>query len=237
MANEANAVSQVQLPKESTLVRALADLSILSDENLRAAVTDHIMSVYDVKTPKDKVKRRPDGLDYIESTWMDKTWKEFSPLYEYSLLMHNESEGWIDIIVSLKDKITGNVELGAGSAMIQTRKSDGKILDKGNNLKSALTNAIKNAQSKFGVGADIYGKRESAKTTEEEDRFKSMFAIIKKLNPSRANLFENQWNELGVDYTEFLDRWQVYIDRASEKSEVSNGNQTTSATDTKKLKI
>ena len=199
-----------RLTVESELVRALADLSILSDENLRAAVTEHITSIYDVKTPLEKIKRRPDGLDYIESSWMDKTWKEFSPLYEYSLLMHSESLGFIDIIVALKDRITGNTELGAGSARIQIKRGSSEapghqnILDKGNNLKSALTNAIKNAQSKFGIGADVYGKRESTRTDEDQSRFKSMCEVIKKINPTRAHMFETQWEELGVASPNFL---------------------------------
>jgi len=232
-----------QLPKESALVRALADLSILSDDNLRAAVTEHITSIYDVKTPKEKIKRRPDGLDYIESTWMDKTWKGFSPLYEYSLLLHNEALGWIDIIVSLKDRISGNVELGAGSARIQVRRGASEpysamdIVDKGNNLKAALTNAIKNAQSRFGVGADVYGKREELKTDEEQERFKVMLSAMKGINSTRAQMFESQWNDLGTDYTEFLDRWQVFIDNSSAKTGESIGNQKTSAADTKKVKF
>jgi len=232
-----------QLPKESALVRALADLSILSDDNLRAAVTEHITSIYDVKTPKEKIKRRPDGLDYIESTWMDKTWKGFSPLYEYSLLLHNEALGWIDIIVSLKDRISGNVELGAGSARIQVRRGASEpysamdIVDKGNNLKAALTNAIKNAQSRFGVGADVYGKREELKTDEEQERFKVMLSAMKGINSTRAQMFESQWNDLGTDYTEFLNRWQVFIDNSSAKTGESIGNQKTSAADTKKVKF
>jgi hypothetical protein len=226
MANEETTEVKSQLSTVSELVRALADLSILSDENLRAAVTEHITSIYDVKTPVEKVKRRPDGLDYIESTWMDKTWKEFSPLYEYSLLMHNESLGYVDIIVMLKDRVTGNTELGAGSARIQVKRGTGdpeysNILDKGNQLKAALTNAIKNAQSRFGVGADIYGKREETRTEEEEARFRSMLVTIKKIAPSRAQMFEIQWSELGVDYTEYLDRWQVLIDHKTSAESTS----------------
>jgi len=212
----------------SALVKALADLSIMNDENLRGAVTEHITSIYDVRTPKEKIKLRPDGLDYIESSWMDKTWKGYAPLYEYNLLVHNESLGFIDIIVSLTDRITGNKELGAGSARIQTKRDDPDyILDKGNNLKAALTNAIKNAQSKFGVGADVYGKREETKTDEEKARFTSMLTDIRRINSTRARLFEEQWNELGVDFTEFLDQWDIYLRRNITSAEKSSGHAAT----------
>jgi hypothetical protein len=136
--------------------------------------------------------------------------------------------GWIDIIVSLRDRITGNVELGAGSARIQVRSGSGEVpgfrdvIDKGNNLKSALTNAIKNAQSRFGVSADIYGKRESIRTDEERKRYKSMYDKILSISPQRAQMFAASWEELGVDFTEYLDRWQVYIDRNTPSAEAVN---------------
>jgi len=212
----------------SELTRILADLSALKMEELRGIVTEHITSIYNVRTPKDKIKKRPDGLDYIESTWMDKTWKEFSPLYSYSLVYVNESSGWIDVIVSLEDKTSGNVELGAGSARIQVRRGTEDIVDKSNNIKSALTGAIKNAQSRFGVGADVYGKREQTRSDEEVSRFKQMSIDIKRIDPSRTQMFENQWNDLGVDFTEFLDRWQMFIDKNQASAEKASGRSNNS---------
>jgi len=221
-ANDPTVQSRLNRMLTSEPWNAYSNILIMGQANFRDIVTEHITSIYDRRTPKEKIKKRPDGLDYIESTWMDKTFKEFSPLYEYKLVSHLESEGWIDIIITLKDRVTGNIELGAGSGKIQRRKSDGEILDKGNNLKSALTNAIKNAQSRFGTGADVYGKREETRSDEEVSRFKQMSIDIKRINPSRAQMFETQWNELGVDFTEFLDRWQVYIDHHTSAEKTSS---------------
>lgn len=209
------------------LKETIASLSLMKDEELRSVVTDHITSPFDIPTPKDKVKRRPDGFDYIESSWMDKITKDGMPLYRYTLLHVSESLGWIDIIVSLEDRQTGNVELGAGSARIQVRQGTQDppgfrdVVDKGNNLKSALTNAIKNAQSRFGYGADIYGRRESVRTKEEIERYNNLLADVKKLSPSKAQVFEEQWNDLGTDFTDFLDGWQFYIDRMEKRKSVS----------------
>jgi hypothetical protein len=213
----------------SQVWKAYSNILLSKNENFRKTVTEHITSIYDVRTPKEKIKKRPDGLDYIESTWMDKTFKEFSPLYEYTLLHVNESLGWIDIIVSLTDRSTGNTELGAGSARIQVRRGAAEpykatdIVDKGNNLKAALTNACKNAQSKFGTGADVYGKREGTRSEEEKARFKLMLKDIKKISSTRAQMFEEQWNNLGVDFTEFLDLWSTYIDRNASVEDTSGG--------------
>jgi len=199
----------------------------MKDEEFRSVVTEHITSPFDIPTPKDKVKRRPDGFDYIESTWMDKITKEGMPLYRYTLLHVSESLGWIDIIVSLEDRQTGNVELGAGSARIQVRQGTQDppgfrdVVDKGNNLKSALTNAIKNAQSRFGYGADVYGRRESVKTKEEIERFNTILTDVKKLSPTKAQVLQEQWDDLGVDFTDFLDGWQFYIDRMNKRNDVS----------------
>lgn len=219
------------VPHNSThgqgLKETIASLSLMKDEEFRSVVTEHITSPFDIPTPKDKVKRRPDGFDYIESTWMDKITKEGMPLYRYTLLHVSESLGWIDIIVSLEDRQTGNVELGAGSARIQVRQGTQDppgfrdVVDKGNNLKSALTNAIKNAQSRFGYGADVYGRRESVKTKEEIERFNTILTDVKKLSPTKAQVLQEQWDDLGVDFTDFLDGWQFYIDRMNKRNDVS----------------
>ena len=212
---------------ESDMKRTIANLSIIKEEDFRKVVTEHITSPFDIPTPKEKVKRRPDGFDYIESSWMDKITKEGMNLYRYSLLHVSESLGWIDIIVSLEDRLTGNVELGAGSARIQVRQGVTEapgfrdVVDKGNNLKSALTNAIKNAQSRFGYGADVYGKRESVRTKDDIERYKKLYDDVKALSTTKAQVFAQQWDELGTDFTDFLDGWQFFVDRMSKRSSVS----------------
>ena len=83
--------------------------------------------------------------------------------------------------------------------------------------KSLLSKAIKNAQSRFGVAADIYQKRESEPTNQERERYTSMCRAINTISSSRVQLFKEQWASLGTDWSEFLDKWQVYIDNNSDK--------------------
>lgn len=201
-------------------IEALANLTLMS--NSRDAVNQYITKPLDVKTPPEKVKKRPDGFDYVESSYMDYQTKKFMPLYEYKLLHVSIEHGWINVIVSLTDRITNNVELGADSARIQVRReaevpSFRDIIDMGNNLKSALSKAIKNAQSRFGIAADIYQKRESVPTDEERKRYEQMATEIYAISPTRAQMFKEQWAGLGTDWSEFLDKWQVYIDRSKLK--------------------
>lgn len=235
--------SPVSDPKESSLdvqasmishpnryiegIEALANLSLMS--NSRDAVNNYITQPLDVKTPPEKVKKRPDGFDYVESSYMDYQTKKFMPLYEYKLLHVSIEHGWINVIISLKDRITNNIELGADSARIQVRRdaetpSFRDIIDMGNNLKSALSKAIKNAQSRFGIAADVYQKRESVPTDDERTRFEQMAKTIKSFSPTRARVFEESWASLGTDWSEFLDKWQVYVDRNKPKEAATTAN-------------
>jgi len=198
------------------MIKTLANLTLMKD--FQSVVAEHITHPFNVKTPKAKVKRRPDGFDYVESSWMDKNFKEQSKLYSSELLHYSEAQGWITIVVRLTDRITGNSELGGSAARIQVKAGAGAeptfrdIIDKGNNVAAALSKAIKNAQSRFGHAADIYGKRECLKTESEEERFKSMLPQISNISQSSASAFTKGWKEIGVDFTEFLDDWQSWID-------------------------
>lgn len=204
---------------ERNLSKHFAHLGNLSElSEVRSALYEYISKPKEVKTPAEKVKKRPDGFDYVESSWMDYQAKLFMPSYEYELLHISYQHGWINIIVSLKDKITGNIELGADSARIMVRReaeepSFRDIIDMGNNIKSALSKAIKNAQSRFGISADVYQKRESEPTNDERKRYDIMLAQIAEISPSRAKIYQDQWANLGTDWSEFMDKWQVYIDR------------------------
>lgn len=216
--------------------KALANLAQLGQIETSQMMTEHVTSPFEVTTPPEKIKKRPDGYDYIKSSWMDKNFKSHSPLYKNTLVHYSEDQGWITIVVALEDRLTGNVELGTGSARIQVKQGAGDlpsfrdIIDKGNNVTAALTKAIKNAQSRFGWGADVYGKREEVPTDEEKARFELVFKELSKLKFHKAQQFKEAWEQLGVDYSEFLDEWQMFIDRSLKLSEpkagVSNDTKT-----------
>lgn len=210
---------------KAELIEALTNVSLLkSNEHFRDELRNYITAPYDQKTPKEKVKKRPDGYDYVESSFMDYETKKFMPLYEFKLLHISWEFGFINCIVSLKDRTTGNIELGAGSARIQVSRGVETpgfrdVIDMGNNIKAALTNAIKNAQSRFGIAADVYQRRESVPTDDERKRFEAMKAQIYEISATRSKQFTEQWNDLGTDWTEFMERWQVYIDRNTKSTE------------------
>ena len=124
--------------------------------------------------------------------------------------------------MSITDKITGNTELGAGSARIMVRRGVtapqfGDVIDKGNNLTAALSKAIKNAQSRFGHAADVYHKLQELPTDDEKKRYEEMLIQVTSINSTRAYTFSEQWGQLGTGYSEYLDRWQIYVERNSSK--------------------
>jgi len=204
-----------------TNIKEMSEIEFTSTTSPKSVVSEYIKEPFKVPTPKEKVKKRPDGFDYVESAWMDNSFKSFSPLYSSSIQYINESMGWIDIVVSVTDKITGNNELGAGSAKIQLSKSTGNVLDKGNNLTAALSKAIKNAQSRFGHAADVYHKLQELPDDDEKSRYKDMLVQIKNINSTRAYTFAEQWDQLGTGFSDYLDKWQVYVDRNNAKSKSS----------------
>ncbi|HUV85080.1 MAG TPA: hypothetical protein VMV86_05175 [Methanosarcinales archaeon] len=215
---------------------------IVSDEitALRSAAAEKIKAPFKVPTPKEKVKKRPDGFDYVEGSYMDAQTKDYMPLYKYSLLHRSVEYGWITVIVSLEDRLTGNVELGAGASRIHVRSGTElpnfrDIIDLGNNEKAALTQAIKNAQSRFGISADIYGKRDEVSTTQEKEAFEILRNKIKAISLNKATLFTEQWNNLGTGYTEFLNKWEVYVNMNSAEVKLNNQDSSQNATTTKNV--
>ena len=208
--------------RQLDVAESIANIEIVN--HLHDDILNHISKPLDVKTPPEKVKKRPDGFDYVEGSFMDFETKKFMPLYEYTFLHISFNMGWINVVVSLKDRTTGNIELGSGAARIQVPKGVDEpgfrdVIDMNNNIKAALTNAIKNAQSRFGICADIYGRRESIPSNLERERFDSLKIEIKAISTTRALQFEEGWNSLGTDWTEYMDKWQSWIDRQQKKKD------------------
>lgn len=202
------------------ITKAATGVEALRLKDIASLLNDHVKSPFDIPTPREKVKKRPDGFDYVESSWMDRGFKAHSPLYASELLHYSESHGWITCIVRLTDRITGNSELGGASVRIQVKRgasdepSFRDIVDKGNNVAAVITRAIKNAQSRFGHAADVYGKREAAQTDDEKQRYKSLYEmILKNHSQARAQQFEQGWLELGADFSEYLDKWETYMSK------------------------
>lgn len=219
--------SNLGLPASPTMIGSLGNIANMGRNEIKGLVAEYIKAPFDVPTPKEKVKKRPDGLDYVEGSWMDTKSKEFMPLYEYKLLHISHEYGWINVFVSLTDRTTGNTELGAGAARIQVFRgvetpSFRDIIDMGNNLKAALTQAIKNAQSRFGICADVYGKRESVPTDDERARLENLINEAKAIDKNMAKRIHDEWLSLGTEFDSFLAKYEAWLKRKSQKESSTN---------------
>lgn len=208
---------------DSPTMQAISNLLMKEHSSAWDNVYKHVSEIFDYKTPAEKVKKRPDGFDYVSGQYMDYVFKQHSPLYKYQLLHVSFEYGWVSIIVSLEDRLTNNVELGAGAARIQVPRgvetpSFRDIIDLGNNLKAALSAAIKNAQSRFGVAADVYKRREGIASDEERKRYETLKEQCKNLAPDRLEMFEQGWARLGEGFSDYLFKWETYIDRLQNKT-------------------
>ena len=182
-------------------------------ESLKRAWTDSVLAPFNVLTPEQKIKKRPDGFDYVEASYMDHQFKSHSPLYATKLEHLSIHEDYVLSVVQLTDRISGNSELGTDGALIMRRKSDGIIVDLGNNIKSSISKAVKNAQSKFGHAGDVYQRRESIPTEDEIEQFKILLEEIKVLDPGKVAAIEQRWNDLGTDFSIFNEGLTGYINK------------------------
>ena len=201
---------------KSGYAEALANLSMNRNNEISESLREHITAPFSIDTPPEKVKKRPDGFDYVPASYLDHVVKSNMPLYKYHFLHRSESMGWITYVITLEDRITGNIEIGSGSARVQVKRNSESpnfrdIIDKSNNEKAALTEAIKNAQSRFGYASDVYRKRESVPTDEQRAQFKSLMERTKKISVMHAGTFDDQWNNLGTGWSEFLNHWETWL--------------------------
>jgi len=163
-------------------------------------------------TPKDYVKSKPIGgrdMLYVPATYMDNEFKDSSPLYKNEFAFPPFIfQNWVIVGVKLTDMI-GNTELGLKAHRIQFNSDKKKavqagtmdmgqltpfdMIDVGNDVSAALTEAIKNAQSRFGIAADIYNKQIlSAEQLEElEKDFKVYLDDIQ--NPVKKRKILEEW--------------------------------------------
>lgn len=165
-------------------------------------------------TPKEYVKTKPmgnKGMRYIPANYMDDTFKKSSPKYSNKFAFQPFFfQNWVIVGVELTD-VAGNVELGLKAHRVQFNSDKKKavqagqlsvsdltpfdMIDVGNDVSACLTEAIKNAQSRFGIGADIYQKQ--VLSAEDLEQLNKDFAdFLKEIdNPMAKRKYQTEWDE------------------------------------------
>lgn len=138
--------------------------------------TDHILKVLNKNTPKEKIKKRPDGFDYVEIGYVVSQLDEaFNRLWEWEIIEQQLGDRQVWVKGRLTVHLAPNFSLkkdAYGSADIQRYRTGhakaGQVMDIGNTLKSASSDALKKAASMLGIASDVYFPNEFQKPEQEE---------------------------------------------------------------------
>lgn len=168
-----------------------AQLQVIKREKYEAALTNLITG----KTPKDVVYQRPvrggANVDYIPGWWfIEQLNSLFSHLWDFDVLSEfvGQQQVWVKgrLTVKLSDGTTASKTAYGGSDIKKYGdRSDkaGQIIDIGDDLKAAATDALKKAATLLGFAADIYGKRE---VIEQTGPSKSHLSTLYKIGESKG---------------------------------------------------
>lgn len=134
-------------------------------------------------TPPRSVKKRSDGYFYPEFSYMQEEMDKFHPLRQEDItilpLDQTLPARVVVAIAKVTDLVTKEVRTGTDAHRVTFPKGElqkvENIVDLGNDIKSASTEALRNAYSRFGVCADIYQKQFKEEPTEAQNaRFSSL---------------------------------------------------------------
>lgn len=197
-------------------------------EKFSSKVREKRKKIADAETPKEVIGKKPIGgklVDYVPYSYVDNEFKKHFPLYSMELLKLELVQlapfEWFALCsVRVTDRTTGNSELGASCHRIQLKKDSkekgiAEFVDPGNDVKAALSEAIKNAQVRFGISADVYQRRELERTDEERARFNELIEKVKNNNLKEQLI--GRWKDPDLDVEEFLNALEEFVNSPNNK--------------------
>jgi len=139
------------------------------------AIQKSSLEVLSETTPKDKIKQRPGPgnmvLNYVEIGYVvNKLDEAFNHLWEFEILDEKVGETQIWVKGRLTVHLAPNFSIkkeSYGGASIKKYK-DGDVIDVGNDMKAAASDALKKCASLLGVAKDVYYPNEVEKLDEKE---------------------------------------------------------------------
>lgn len=198
------------LLKPSSLVPSNSfaeSLSIMSDLSNIAQTKRN--NLHKKKTPPEYIKMK-EGFPYLESTYVDDEFNKEFPNHQINIVNSGIFQNYyvyfdVEIIVFLSEKHFIK-KVGTGSARVQIKtaakkahEDSGRVItpfdyvDFGNSRKAALTLAIKNAQERFGIGADITGR--VVLSVEDLEKIKETYTELMSQisDPRDRNRIKEKW--------------------------------------------
>lgn len=147
---------------------------IVKAENSLPTFENRVLTVLNAKTPKDKIKTRPGrggkSFSYVETGYVIKQLdKAFNHLWEWEIVEEKvgETQVWVKgrLTAWLAPGFSIKKEAYGGSDI---KKSNDLVIDIGDDLKSASSDALKKSASMLGIASDVYFPNEVAKIPEAE---------------------------------------------------------------------
>jgi hypothetical protein len=146
--------------KEQDIKQALS----LAQSPINSKQILHIMQ----KTPKDHVYSRPakggGNWDYVTGVYVKKVLNyAFGWQWDFEVKDHGREGSLVWVLGRLTCRLSGDqhiIKEQFGRADIKTKRGSSELLDFGNDLKAATTDALKKCASELGIASDIYGKEE-----------------------------------------------------------------------------
>ena len=126
------------------------------------------------KTPREHVYRRPgkggQTFDYVTGSYIEKVLNfVFAWNWDFEIVEHGMIEGhiWVKGRLTVRGQRPGETisKMQFGRAEVKYLKGTKTMLDYGNDLKAASTDALKKCASLLGIASDIYGKAEYKQET------------------------------------------------------------------------
>lgn len=126
------------------------------------------------RTPREHVYRRPgkggQTFDYVTGSYIEKVLNfVFAWNWDFEIVEHGLIEGhiWVKGRLTVRGTKPGESisKMQFGRAEVKYLKNTKQMLDYGNDLKAASTDALKKCASLLGIASDIYGKAEYKQET------------------------------------------------------------------------
>lgn len=183
-------------------------------------LSSHVKQARKVKTPKDQIKvQEGTGYPYPAAAYMIDQMDNFHPLRkEEGTVSIDDRTRCIIAVVTVTDLVTGESRVGTDAHRITFKKglppSPESLVDMGNDAKSALSEAIRNAYSRFGISADVYKKVMSEPITDEQrTKLVQLFDSIPEVSQMWKIEQTLKFNKLHKEEANsFLEQLKVKID-------------------------
>ena len=213
----------------------IADLDWGNLSELEDAMKDKRKAISESKTPKSQIKRRPDGMDYVEEGYMRHMLDQLYPIWSWVSTGHNP----IQILGSEYVVATGELVIydegitrkfhSTGAARIQYKRGTPhtieNMIDLDKNVASANTFAFKRAINRLThISDDVYRKVIELIDLKDSE-IKKFHKIIKKIKDEDKREEVLLWFAEKAENTvinqknseEWLDKMMKWVEELNDK--------------------